>query len=65
MAIDPAINNLRKRKVEDLAQLAMTAIVMSGKHSTANYTAANAYELAEAMMDEREKRYGPLTHADL
>jgi hypothetical protein len=65
MATDPALSNLRKRKLEDLAQLAMTAIVMSGKHSTASYTARNAYELAEEMLHERERRYGPLSHADL
>lgn len=59
------INQLRKRKVEELAQLAMTGTVMSGKHTTAKYTAELAYELAEAMMDEREKRFGPLSHADL
>lgn len=59
------IKRLRKRKVEELAQLAMTGLVMSGKHTTAKYTATNAYELAEAMMDEHENRFGPLSQADL
>lgn len=59
------IKHLRKRKVEELAQLAMTGLVMAGSHTTAKYTASNAYELAEAMMDEHEKRFGPLSHADL
>ncbi|RMH95924.1 hypothetical protein [Stutzerimonas nitrititolerans] len=59
------IKRLRKRKVEELAQLAMTGLVMSGKHSISQYTAANAYDLAEAMMDEHEKRFGPLSQADL
>lgn len=65
MAIDPALQQLRKRKIEELAELAMTGLVMSGKHTNANWTAANAYDLAEEMMEQREKRFGPLGHNDL
>lgn len=62
---DQNIAALHKRKIEELAQLAMTGMVMSGKHTTSKYTATNAYDLAEAMMEEREKRLGSLGASDL
>ena len=65
MTTDPALQQLRKRKIEQLAELTMTGLMISGKHSTAKYTAENAYELAEEMLKQREKRFGPLCHADM
>ena len=65
MSTDPLLQQLRKRKIEQLAELDMTGLLIAGNHGGAKWTAANAYDLAEEMMEQREKRFGPLGHSDL